>query len=173
MLTMEGSAGALNVVALLFSLMAIGVSGYFALRQVRAAHASNSMSVLMAAYEAVRSDRYRQQEQLLWDELPKLTEVPRYSELPEPLRTAAYDICNFYQMFAYLIAERIIDERVPTLIFYYRLDKTWTSLKPHIDQERAYRGPDKPFLEILEALVERIRSADVMKLMTEFRRRLQ
>jgi hypothetical protein len=152
---------AYDLAALIASLVALVLSTLVAIRQSQIAKGSNHAAIVVELYRDFRSVEYRQQEHLLWSELPKIKEPMRFSEIPEPVQSAAYYVCNLYQMVAVLISLGIIDKRLAILPGFYRMMRTWNIVKPFVEAERSARGNSLPFLNLFEALVMRVSTSDV------------
>lgn len=157
----------LNVVALVISLAALGVSSFFAIKQVNTAHHANQLPIVIDIYREIRSPQFRQQEETLWNRLPALERNTSFSHLPKDLKDAAYDVCYAYLMLAYLVSLRIIDRRLAILPIHYRIIRTWEVVQPFVLQERDARGDELSFLNLLESFVDLVKRQDISYIVKE------
>jgi hypothetical protein len=169
---MDSTPLVLNVSALAASFLALLTSSFLAVRQARIAHRANHVPVVLEIYRDIRSPQYRESEELLWNTLPGTSPDTPFSQLPEPARSAAFDVCNFYQMLAYLVALRIISYEVAILPVHYRIDRTWAVVRPFVKAERAARGSELSFMNMLEGLAQRVSEQDMGRIVRPMLRNL-
>lgn len=150
-----------NMSTLAISLLALGISALFAVRQVNTANRANQLPIVIDIYRRMWSPELRNQEELLWRKLPKLAKGVRFSELPKDLREAAYNVCYAYLMVSYLLSLDIIDRRLAILPIHYRITKTWDAVERFVRAERVARGYELSFLNLLESFVNLIRRQDI------------
>ncbi|GAA0925885.1 MULTISPECIES: DUF4760 domain-containing protein [Streptomyces violaceusniger group] len=143
----------MNVVTLLISLIAVGVTAIFSVRQVRLMTHANKLPVVLDLFKEWRDPEFVRREQRLWERLPPEPSAERgFSGLEEPLRSDAYEVCTYYQMLAYLVAFDVIEEDLIFLAVHYRLLKTWEVVEPYVLAERRARGDFYSFMNFFEEL---------------------
>jgi hypothetical protein len=124
-------------------------------------HRSNQLPVVISFMNEYRSDEFLKRERQLWVELPGQHDPEvGFEGMPEPLRTHMYYIGIFYQTIAYLVTNRIYNERLAYLPYHYRLIKTWNVLEPFVQGERRLRGAAGTFLNAAEDFVRLVRRED-------------
>lgn len=154
------------------SLVALAISTVFAIRQTRLTQNSSQLPIFLQFFRELGTTNLHIKEITLWEELAALDPSLGFSELPEPTRSHAYNVANYYLMLAYLVAFELVDERMALLPVYFRLQKTWGLMKPFVEQERRWRGVDSSFLNTVEALVEKIESPQMQMRLNEVQRNL-
>jgi hypothetical protein len=75
-------------------------------------------------------------------------------------------------MFAYLVAFRVIDERIAILAIHYRLVRTWAVIQPFAEKERVLRGGADTYLNTLEEFAKNVAEKDPRELGNIVRRNL-
>jgi hypothetical protein len=157
----------LNVATLIISLVALAISSFFAIRQIGTARNANQLPVMNDILGEIRSPKFRQQEELLWDKLPALGKDIAYSQLPGNLREAADSVCLTYLMLAYVVSLRIVDRKLAVVPVHYRVAKTWEAVSPFVAQERKLRGDEYAFLNLLESFVNFIGRQHIQRIVED------
>jgi hypothetical protein len=126
-----------NVIAIVLSAMALGVSTWLAVRQVFLSKKANHLPAYLDLLSDFRSREFNDHylyvcEKLAREHKPDLG----ISGLPDDAREAVYDIAYYYQAFAILIFTRIVDEDVILALFHWRIIRVWESIAPYVTRER-------------------------------------
>jgi hypothetical protein len=156
-----GLGTVLNILALIASFAALAATVAISRRQTALSHRANQLPVIVELFKEMRSFDFVSKEEMLWHELPKLDPSVGFSRMPPPLREYATNIGNFYSMVAYLSALETVDDRLVTLVLHHRAVRTWEAIGPFVRGERAIRGYEHSFLNVLEAFIGRLEAADI------------
>jgi hypothetical protein len=155
---------ALNIAALLASVLALAVSSLLALRQSRLMHDANQLPVVIDLFRELRRDTFITREQEIWSSLPGNVDPSQgFGGIPVPLRTYVYDICLFYQTVAYLVNFKVVDQELAYTALHYRILRTWSSVESFVHGERAIRGGENTFLNSFEKVAEEIRNQHIKR----------
>ncbi|MEU4424007.1 hypothetical protein AB0F81_25535 [Actinoplanes sp. NPDC024001] len=132
-----------------------------------------SANHLPVAIELITRDmglaEFWNQEQLLVSGLADVSPDTPVSELPDPLRSAAYSIASCYDSMGILVAFGCIEERLVVATTNFRIRRMWRALEPHIHAEREAR--QGLFMDFFEDLACRANAHDPMALHHELRLR--
>ena len=147
----------INIVALVLSAVALGISTWLAVRQAlqqkRATHLPAYLGMLSEFRSREFNDHYLYVcEKLSKDHDPK----SGISGLPDHAREAIYDIAYYYQIFASLISTGIVDEEVTLALIHGRVIKVWDAISSFVIREREITdATGRYLLQILEAFAAR------------------
>lgn len=145
--------------ALLVSLLALGFSSYLSVLHLKSLRSANHVPV---AIELLTRDLGREEfqakEQAVLAGLRSVDRDTPLSQLPQPLRGAAYNVSSFYDSMGIMVAFGCIDELLVVSTVNYRVRRIWAALEPHIRAERLVR--QSQFLDFLEDLACRVTSRD-------------
>lgn len=108
----------------------------------------------------------------MWQELPGIAPAVPLSELPAPLREYSFNVANFYSMIAYLWMLQAVDERLAIWPVHFRVSKTWEAIRPFVQAERAARGAESSFLNVLETFVAKVEGTDIQCYLGALQRRV-
>lgn len=158
--------------ALVTSVAALAVAVLSSFRQLRMAHLTNQLPVMVELFRDYRSYQFLAMEESLWKELRDLDPKVGFSGLPSSIRGTAYEVCNYYQTISYLSSLRITDNGIAILPTHYRVLKTWNAVEPFILQERLLRDDSLAFFNIFELFVEKVRGTDISMEVAKVRRGL-
>jgi len=161
----------LGAAALALSMVALGVSTWLALRQVTLMRQANHLPVLIEYFSAYRNAEFVEQEESVWRELPAADPDLPLSQLPQPIRSAAYSICTYYQTLAYVMAFSALDTKLAVLVTHYRAVRTWEAVESHVRAERELRGDPYSFMNFYEHFVTVIRHRNVRDVLRSVLRR--
>jgi hypothetical protein len=152
--------------ALLVSMAALAVSSMLSWRQLRSLRSANHLPVAIDLLTRdMGSAEFHDQERMV---IRRLADVPPdvpVSQLPEPLRGAAYAVSSFYDSMGILVAFGCIEERLVVATINYRVRRIWRVLESHIQAERKIRGA--LYLDFLEDLACRAHANDPLTLHAE------
>jgi hypothetical protein len=155
----------INVVAVIVALAALGVSGFFAYRQLNSARANNAAQVAMEMLtRTTRSDEFIEGEDFV---INKLTEA--YSAdggvaaLPISARKHVDRIAFFYADLGVLSLFAGVDSDLIVATMHGRILRTWYVLEPYIRAERRIRNGDR-YLNFFEHIACLCSSADIKAL---------
>jgi hypothetical protein len=160
-------ATSLNIITLVVSLVALGVSSFLAIRQIGTARNANQLAVVNETLREFWSPGFRNQEALLWDKLRDQREDVAYSQLPDNLMETADSVCSMYLMLAYVVS--IVDWNLAILPISYRVVRTWAMLSPFVVRERELRGYEASFFSVLESFVKFIERQDLQSIAEELK----
>jgi hypothetical protein len=134
----------INLLALLFSLIAIITSAIIATRQSRLMQHANTLSILVELFREFRSGELKQSvgyvEKKLWEEHPPGKISLR--QLPQPAVAHSSRIASFFSNVGILVANGIIDGLTVTSYMGGTILRTWSCLEPYIRQDRKIFGRD-------------------------------
>ncbi|MFJ3226770.1 hypothetical protein ACIPJS_25985 [Streptomyces sp. NPDC086783] len=147
-----------NVISLVISLIALALSGFATIRQLRYARSASDMTLLLEVALSATRDRGFQNDQryvltrLREEHLPDAG----MDALPEQARTATRNVAFMYEYIGIMYALDMVDSRIALGIFHFRIRQVWETLEPYIRAERVAR--QAPFLPFFENMY--IRSQD-------------
>lgn len=145
--------------ALVVSLLALGLSSCLSFLHLRSLRNANHVPV---AIELLTRDFGREdfqaKEQAVLAGLKLIDKDTPLSQLPQPLRGAAYTVSSFYDSMGIMVAFGCIDELLVISTINFRIRRIWAALEPHIQAERVDR--QSPFLDFLEDLACRVTAND-------------
>ncbi|MFF3400480.1 hypothetical protein ACFYW6_18380 [Streptomyces sp. NPDC002659] len=148
-----------NATSLIISLIALGFSGFFAVRQLRYARSASDMTLLLEVALRATLDRDFQNDQMyvvshLAEEHPPDGGM---DVLPEQARLATRNVAFMYEYIGIMYALDMVDSRIALGIFHFRIRQVWETLEPYIRAERVAR--QAPFLPFFENLYIRAQAA--------------
>jgi hypothetical protein len=161
----------LNVVALVISLLALGVSTYLAVRQALVARQANQITVFVDLLREARSPEFRNRERSLWQKIKDYDPALGFAGLPKEQRDDAEVVCSYYSALAYCIAIGVVEHDLAVIPIHYRLLNTWKAVYPFVAAERKIRGDGESFLNLLEDFVAEARQTNTQTLEEEISRR--
>ncbi|GAB3809723.1 DUF4760 domain-containing protein [Micromonospora zhanjiangensis] len=132
----------INAVAAAVSVLTVGVSAFFALRQLRLSQSANHTLVAIELLTRDRmSDTFLESQQYVLSELAAAgpTDVP-VSELPPEARKHVNRIALYYNGLGQMLAFKVIDPALLLGTGGYRAREAWAVLEPYILAERVVRG---------------------------------
>jgi hypothetical protein len=129
-----------NILALVFSLIAIIISAVSALRQTSDVRRSNLMLYMTEKGEFYRSKAYRNAHDYIITELSQFDPaVVGVYGLPEPAIDYVLLVGGFYQDIGTLVGTRVIQEDWAAALYYTGIKEMWHALEPYIQGERERR----------------------------------
>ena len=155
-----------NVLSLVLSLVALGLSGFATLRQLHQARSASHMTMLLeVALNNIRDRDFQRDQhyvltQLTQDHAPAVG----MDALPEPVRTMTRNVAFSYEYIGAMVALRMVDSRLALSVFHFRVGQVWITLEPYIRAEREIRNaPFLPFFENLYLLSRENPTADFLR----------
>jgi hypothetical protein len=141
-----------NALSLAISLVALGLSGLFTLRQLRQARSRSHMTMLLeVALHNIRDrDFQRDQQYVLTQLAQEHAPAVGMDALPEPARTTTRNVAFSYEYIGVMVALGMVDSRLALSVFHFRIRQVWTALEPYVRAEREIRNA--PFLPFFEHL---------------------
>lgn len=131
----------INLVALIFSVLAIAVSGWMALRQTRIMRQANQLPIIVELFQEFRGQSIQDSERFILLELRRQHDPNLgYTNLPEPAKAHVHNINTFFISIGVLIAYGVIDAEIMITIIGYRAQQIWSVLEPFVRREREIRG---------------------------------
>ena len=131
----------LNFAALAISLVALVVSMFLTLRQIRLASGGNHLPVVLDAFQHTRSTAWLEAEKYVLTELTD--EHPAdcgYQDMPAPARGHAGTIGLFYDDLGKLVAHGMIHQSLVIGSYGTNIVRLWDSLAPYVYAERRAHG---------------------------------
>jgi hypothetical protein len=129
--------------SLVLSVLALFVSVAIAVRQLRAAHNSNSISVMLELFGEYRSPEMLQARTVVLERLPSLkrheTELG-WASLPTDVRDSALRTSHFFDNVGILVANDLIPPDPMIAFFGGSALNCWERMLPYISEERAKWG---------------------------------
>ncbi len=151
----------LNVSAIFISLASLATSTLLAARQARSADRANQLPIIIEMLDRHTTQSFYLKEEKIWEELPSRDPNLGVTRLPADIRGEVIEVSFFYQMLGYLLAFEVVDENVVILPIRYRLEKTWTAIRPFVESERVLRGDPYSYLNTLEEFAKSAAKKDV------------
>lgn len=149
----------LNIVTLLVSAIAAWLS-VVALKEGRKA---NQLPIVIDLLQRSREPAFARTEEALLSELVTHDPSLGFQCLPEPIKSDAFEVVQYYQCLAYLATHKIADFDLIAPQVSYRAARVWKAIRPHVDGERLIRGGEHTFLNTFELLVREINSVDLQR----------
>ncbi|WP_433207519.1 hypothetical protein ACQP00_41515 [Dactylosporangium sp. CS-047395] len=148
----------LNLLALAMSMLALGVSGVLARRQITMMRHGNEVPVLIDLLQELRSPEFQKAEEYVLLRLSSDNDLSHgFFGLSGPARAAVGCIVSYYSALGALVYYRMVDEAIIVGQVGFRANRAWQCLAVYVDYERAARGDlffAKPY-EHLVSLVQR------------------
>jgi hypothetical protein len=127
----------INVVAIILSAIALGISTLLAVRQVLLSERANHLPAYLNLLSAFRSREFNDHYIYVCEKLRKEHSAESgISGLPDSAREAVYDVAYYYQTLAVLILTRILSEYVILAFFHWRIIRVWEAISPYVIKER-------------------------------------
>jgi hypothetical protein len=154
-------AQSINAMALLVALSAVVTSSLLTWRALRLNHNANHLPIVLDALKAQRTGAFTRTELELWEELPKQKAELGFAKLPEPLRSAAFDISCYYQHLGCLAEYGVADWDFIAVQTTHRMLRTWRCIEPFVRAERRNRGSNNSFLNSYERFATKVSKTDI------------
>lgn len=154
----------LSIAAFATSVLAVVVSSFLTMRSIEILRGANHVPVIIEFLDKYRSIDFIQHEEYLWNHLDEYDSSLGFWGLPEPVKSYALEVAYHYQTVAYIAFNNVADRAALIPQMHYRVTKTWQAISPHVNGERANRGGEFTFLNMLEALVQKMASLDIQAL---------
>lgn len=151
----------LNMFALAVALAAVVASTLLSWRALRLTHNANHLPVVLQALEAQRTAQFTAREIELWQELPKHDPRLGFTELPEPMRGAAFEIGCYYQHLSALAEFGFAEWDFIAVQISYRMLRTWNCIEPYVLAERQYRSGQDTFFNTYQSFAAKVRELDI------------
>jgi hypothetical protein len=150
---------AVTLINLILAVLALGISGFIAFRQLLTARRANYLTVVLQLLEEMATSDFLESEEYILKQLG--ADHPGdlgVSGLPVDARTRVWKVAYMYQTIGYLSALRAVDRRVVSYLVGVRAVNAWRSLSPFIVAERRINEDGVGF-RFFEDLACRCRSA--------------
>ncbi|MFE9693283.1 hypothetical protein [Micromonospora sp. NPDC005806] len=158
---MDSDQASINLVAIIISIAALGISSFLTLRQATLARQANQISVFVDLLSEVRSADFRRREQAVWQNLPQHTAASGFDQLPDEDRVNAEVVCSYYSALAYCIAIGVLDHDLAVAPIRSRLIATWEAVHPFVTGER--ERADHGYFSLLEDFVTQAKKTDIRR----------
>ncbi|WP_143669992.1 hypothetical protein [Streptomyces sp. Ag109_G2-15] len=141
-----------NALSLVISLVALGLSGFATLWQLRQARSTSHMTMLLdVALHNIRDRDFQRDQHYVLTRLAQEHEpVVGMDALPEPVRTMTRNVAFSYEYIGAMVALGLVDSDLALSVLHFRVRQVWTALEPYARTEREIRNA--PFLPFFENL---------------------
>ncbi|WP_037624143.1 DUF4760 domain-containing protein [Streptomyces aureus] len=164
----------MGVAALMVSVVALGVSGWASVRQLRLAQHANTLPVLVDLFREHRSARLAGARQFVHEQLPGCDLSAGLDGVPGAHRELVRELAWFYDNLGALVAHGVVDIEPVSGYLGGSVISVWEGMRPMVEAERAKRAgnamPDpnrwQEYFENLYHLVREI-PADQARAKTE------
>ncbi|MET9455679.1 hypothetical protein ABZY05_11425 [Streptomyces canus] len=155
-----------NALTLIISLVALALSGFATVRQLRYARSASDMTLLLeVALHNIRDKDFQNDQRYVLTRL--VEEHPPeggIDVLPEQAHTATRNVVFMYEYIGIMYALDMVDSRIALGIFNFRIRQVWETLEPYIRAERAARqAPFLPFFENLYLRAQVAPTEDILR----------
>ena len=151
----------INLAALATALGAIVASSLLSLRAIRLAQNANHVPIIVNLLAPHRSGEFVGKETELWNKLQNQDSDCGFQNLPEPIRSYAFDIGLYYHVLGYLSEYGLANREFVIVQTRYRLLRTWEAIRPFVEGERRLRGGPDTFLNSYERLAAEAADLDI------------
>ncbi|MEE4541302.1 hypothetical protein V2S66_04890 [Streptomyces sp. V4-01] len=134
---------ALNLTAMMISLVALVVSILLTLRQIRLSNGGNHLPVILEAFKLAHDpdSTYLNAEKYLLNDLAREHSVDcGVTELPAPARAYALTIGMFFDDLGKVVAHDIVHQDIVVGSFGPGLVRMWDALAPYVYRQRRTHG---------------------------------
>lgn len=163
MYLMDSGQASINLVAIIISILALGISSFLTLRQAALARQANQISIFVDLLSEVRSVDFRRREQAVWQNLPQHSAAGGFDQLPEEDRVNAEVVCSYYSALAYCIAIGVLDHDLALAPIQSRLIATWETVHPFVIGERERADYGSSYFSLLEDFVMQAKRTDIRR----------
>ncbi|NMO56861.1 hypothetical protein HH310_37525 [Actinoplanes sp. TBRC 11911] len=146
----------LNVLAICVAVVALVISSWFALRQVRYVRQANHLPLLAHMVQDFRNADFMRDIEyveagLAVEHDPKLG----IANLPSPAKERVINVAYYFQALAAMVIFDVVDDEIVVYMMRYRVRKVWSAIEPFVLHEREYGHHKGPMLTFLEDLAVR------------------
>jgi hypothetical protein len=147
----------LNIISLVFSVLAIAVSGLLTYRQVRHMQRANLLPVIIELFGQFRTREFKVHllfvERELWTEADR--EVLGTEDMPDLVKSHVVPVQDHFNTVGILLANNVIDDLLVASYMGGSVVRAWRRIGPYIYNERRRRGDPnyQGFFENLAAVV--------------------
>lgn len=148
----------INTISLILSFLAVFISSFFAIRQVKVMQQTNYLPILIDMFREFRDSDFKTHSSYVVNQLKKECNPAEtgYMYLPPDALVHVRTISHFYDNLGLLVANGIIDQKLVLSFMGGSILSTWTVLEPFIRRERELRQGDyQEFFEHLAALAKK------------------
>ncbi|MCX4564741.1 DUF4760 domain-containing protein [Streptomyces phaeochromogenes] len=141
----------LNAIALVVSVGALGTSLAVARRQLRLAHNSNLLPIVLDLFRETRTLDFSQSMEYIRDQLTGQHPADDgYRNLPEEVKVHIRRVGLFYDDIGKLVTHGVVDEQLILGAYGNAIPRTWDTLAPFVYAEREkYRNLTMVYFEDL------------------------
>lgn len=130
----------MEIVAVVVSVAALGVSGLASLRQLRLTEHANTLPVLVDLFREHRSMRLARARQVVYEQLLACDLSVGLEGLPEPERDLVRELAWFYDNLGALVTHGVVDIEPVSGYLGGSVISVWERLEPLVQAERAKRA---------------------------------
>lgn len=134
------AGGAVEIVAVVVSVVALGVSGFASLRQLRLTEHANTLPVLVDLFREHRSVHLARARQVVYEQLPACDLSAGMEGLPESERDLVRELAWFYDNLGALVAHGVVDIEPVSGYLGGSVVSVWERMEPLVQAERAKRA---------------------------------
>ena len=125
-----------NGAALLFSGGALILSVLFTRRQLRLAHGSNMMLLLGSTFESLRTTKFYNAQEYIYEHMQEHDPSGGFSSLPPDVKEKVLLVTLFYNDLGRLVVHGALSEKAVLSSFGEAIRQTWEILREFIESER-------------------------------------
>ncbi|MFG2823521.1 hypothetical protein ACGFX4_29360 [Kitasatospora sp. NPDC048365] len=146
-----------NIVSLTVSVLALLISGYLALRQLRSSQGANVLAMILDGFSESRDPAYSEAiEYVLYRLVDDYPRPISYLDLAEPHKSHVRRVGLFFDDLGKLVAHRVVDETLIIGSYGRSILRAWLILAPFIYLERqAHQRTPMRYFEDLAHRVSR------------------
>ncbi|WP_043457645.1 DUF4760 domain-containing protein [Streptomyces fulvoviolaceus] len=130
----------MDIVAVVLSVAALGVSGLASLRQLRLTEHANTLPVLVDLFREHRSVHLARARQVVHEQLPACNLAAGLEGLPESERDLVRELAWFYDNRGALVTHGVVDIEPVSGYLGGSVISVWERLEPLVQAERAKRA---------------------------------
>ena len=155
----------LSVAGVLLSVVALGVSLWVGLRQVRRQREANFVPLLMGLLEAFRTEQFHHDYEVVCKRLPR-DHDPAFGlrALPADVRGSFVRVVYLYQQFAMLVELKLLAYDDVARVAGHRMTEIWAAIEPFVQVDRQDPDSSGSGFRLLEDFVRRYREAPPRRL---------
>lgn len=144
----------LSIASFILSIIAIGVSTGFALRQARLMKSANTFPVLVDFFREFRSPEFRDSQRVIYQRLPDCSPDVGLYALPSDIRGHVISTIQYYDNLGAMVANGLVGSDLVLGVLGESIERFWNLIESFLKKEREIRGDTEYeiFFEHLAAL---------------------
>ncbi|MEU0646128.1 DUF4760 domain-containing protein [Streptomyces umbrinus] len=130
----------MEIAALMVSVVALGVSGFVSVRQLRLTEHTNTLPVLVDLFREHRSMRMARAREVVFEQLPGWDLSAGMEGLPEAERNLIRELAWFYDNLGALVTHGVVDIEPVSGYLGGSVISVWEGMEPLVRVERSKRA---------------------------------